>query len=110
MNSLSWAGPRFSRTADNVHYRSTRANNLDGPFCVTLDLFERPLHLRHLAACVEARQQNPGWGLKTLACQLGISNMTVKRALDCARRLEGERIEPYQELTQRPRRASRWQL
>ena len=78
-------------------------------FCVTLDLFDRPLHLRHLAACINVRQQNPGLGLKEIGRRLGISNMTVKRALECAGRCEGESMrDPYQELTQCPQRASRW--
>lgn len=80
-----------------------------GALGITLDLFERPLHLQHLVACVEARQQNPGLGLKEIGHRLGISNMTVKRALDCAGRLEGEPMrDPYQELTQCPQKASRW--
>ena len=49
---------------------------------VTLDLFEPPLHIRHLPACLQARQEHAEWSLKTIAAMLGINHMIVKRAFD----------------------------
>lgn len=78
---------------------------------VEVDLFDAPVHIRHLARCVAAKQDNPTWSLKKIATELALNLMTVKRALDYARRMAGAGLEtPYRELQARPSKASRWQL
>lgn len=76
---------------------------------VTLDLFEPPLHIRYLPACVGLRAEHPELSLKAVAATLGIHHMTVKRALDYQRRMEAEGVsDPYRDLHHRPDDASRW--
>jgi hypothetical protein len=75
----------------------------------TLDLFEPPLHIRHLEACLNARRAHPESSLKQLAACLEINHMVVKRAFDYARLMEREGLaEPYRELDECPKDASRW--
>ena len=75
----------------------------------SLDLFEPPLHIRYLDACVTAKQHNPKLSLKQIAALLGICHMTVKRALDYSRRMRSEGLnDPYRELYDPPQEASRW--
>jgi site-specific DNA recombinase len=76
---------------------------------VTLDLFEPPVHIQHLAACVAARQANPKSTLRTIARSLGINYMTVKRALAYYQLMQraGAR-DPYREIHEPPTKASRW--
>lgn len=79
------------------------------PVSVTLDLFDPPVHIKHLAACVQAKEANPKASLRTLAGMLGLNYMTVKRALNYARRMtEAGLANPYRELHERPQNASRW--
>jgi hypothetical protein len=78
-----------------------------------LDLFDPPLHFRHLADCVATRAKLRETGkkgsLQQIADELGINRMTVKRALDVARLMEKEGVrEPYRILREPPTRASRW--
>jgi DNA invertase Pin-like site-specific DNA recombinase len=76
---------------------------------LVVDLFDPPLHIRHLEACRTARQETPNASLKTIARRLKLNHMTVKRALDYGRRMQGYRIsEPYRELSEKPGNASRW--
>jgi site-specific DNA recombinase len=75
---------------------------------VILDLFEPPLHIRHLPQCVAAKQEHPHLSLKGIAQLLGINHMTVKRAFDYARRMQSLGMtNPYCDLVDRPN-ASRW--
>ena len=79
------------------------------PVSVSLDLFEPPVHIQHLAACVAARKANPNATLREIAAQLGINYMTVKRALSYARLMESEGVtDPYKEIHSKPECASRW--
>jgi site-specific DNA recombinase len=78
---------------------------------VTLDLFEPPLHIRHLHQCVAAKRADPRLSLKTLAGLLGLNHMTVKRAFDYARLMEQVgTVDPYREVLARPEDASRWRI
>jgi site-specific DNA recombinase len=80
-----------------------------GDVCVILDLFEPPVHIQHLRACVAERKANPTAGLRDIADRLAINYMTVKRALDYARRMEAAGTnDPYVEVKERPSRVSRW--
>lgn len=76
---------------------------------ITLDLFEPPLHIRHLRPCLAAREENPKLSLEGIAALLEINHMVVKRAFDYARLMEAQGTsEPYLELHARPENASRW--
>jgi site-specific DNA recombinase len=76
---------------------------------VTIDLFEPPIHILHMSRCLAAKAENPRLSLKRIATQLGINYMTVKRALDYARRMQAAGVtDPYRELIERPEIASRW--
>lgn len=83
--------------------------NVPPPISVALDLFQYPVHVEHLAACVSAKKATPDASLDTIADKLGINRMTVKRALAYARRMEESNLDnPYRELVQQPKQASRW--
>ena len=74
-----------------------------------LDLFEPPQHVAHLKACVAARREAPQPTLRDIARRLHINYMTVKRALDYARRMDRHGlVEPYRELRAQPEKAARW--
>lgn len=80
-----------------------------------IDLFEPPIHIRFLTACVEARKLAPGQkrplSYDKIARQLGINRMTVKRALALAGQMALEGLtEPYRELREPPLHASRWRI
>lgn len=76
---------------------------------VVLDLFDPPLHVKHLKTCVEATRQHPEWSLKRIAKELGINHMTVKRAFDYSRMMEERGLtDPYREVHEPPDNASRW--
>ncbi len=79
------------------------------PVSVTLDLFEPPVHIRYLDACLALRQAEPKISLKKIAVRLQINYMTVKRSFDFARKMENAgATDPYQEVLERPLHASRW--
>jgi DNA invertase Pin-like site-specific DNA recombinase len=79
------------------------------PIDGVLDLFRKPEHILHLSACVGAKQCNPGASYRTIAAQLGIGYMTVKRAFHYANRMVAAGVsDPYVELHERPAVASRW--
>jgi flagellar biosynthesis/type III secretory pathway chaperone len=76
---------------------------------IILDLFEPPLHVRHLNRVVAAKWDTPKASLRVLAVRLGLNYMTVKRALGYDRLMrEAGLTAPYREVRDRPRRASRW--
>lgn len=76
---------------------------------VDVDLFEPPVHVRHLDRVVQAKEQHPSASLRALATQLGLNYMTVKRSLAYARLMRESGLEtPYRELVQQPELASRW--
>jgi hypothetical protein len=78
---------------------------------VRIDLFDPPLHIGHMSACVATKAEAPKLSLKKLAAKLGINYMTVKRALDYSRRMAAAGMsEPYRVLHERPKTASRWHL
>ncbi len=75
----------------------------------TLDMFEPPVHIRAIPACVAARQTDPKLSLDKIAAQTGYNRMIVKRALAYARLMAAEGLsEPYRELTECPTSAPRW--
>ncbi len=86
----------------------------DGPLVVDqvpfeLDLFEPPTFIRHLPACVAAKEAHPQLSLKGIAVSLGINHMTVKRAFDYARLMARMGTgAPYREVSTCPAEASRW--
>ena len=55
---------------------------------IALSLFELPVHIAHLPACLATKAAHPEWSLKKIASNLGINHMTVKRAFDYARRMQ----------------------
>jgi hypothetical protein len=86
------------------------ANDGSAPqLCVTLDFFEPPVHIRAIAACRQARLDNPISSQRKIAASLGLNAMTVKRAFDYLGRIESAGLsDPYRELDAPPERASRW--
>lgn len=75
----------------------------------SIDLFELPLYIRHMAACLAEKAEDPRLSLKQIAARLGISYMTVKRSVDYARCMKQQGWEePYKELKARPKSAPRW--
>ena len=81
----------------------------DGDVTGTIDLFDPPLYIRAIAACVAAKQADPTMGVKRIAARTGITQMVVAQALACAERMTAEGLsEPYRELTEPPASASRW--
>jgi hypothetical protein len=101
---------RFSPSA----IKAGRSGQSDEPFAVDevlleLDLFEPPTFIRHLPACLAAKEAHPQLSLKGIAAQLGINHMTVKRAFDYARLMArmGTSV-PYREISSCPAEASRW--
>ncbi|OWK34231.1 recombinase family protein [Fimbriiglobus ruber] len=75
----------------------------------TLDLFQPPVHVRHLPACLAAKAARPDASLNEIAAELDINRMTVKRAYAYARLMAAEGLtDPYRELKVRPAVASRW--
>ena len=80
-----------------------------GDIEVTLDLFDPPVHIKHMAACLSEKAKTPRASLKKIAKALQINHMTVKRAFDYARRMQREGLqEPYRVLQTKPANASRW--
>jgi hypothetical protein len=76
---------------------------------VTLDLFEPPRHIAAIPDCLLVRASHSGWSLAKIASHLKLNRMTVKRAIDYARRMKREGLDtPYRELIQPPGQASRW--
>jgi DNA invertase Pin-like site-specific DNA recombinase len=76
---------------------------------VKIDLFNPPLHIGHMPACLAAKAEAPKLSLKKLATKLGINYTTVKRALDYSQRMAAAGMsEPYRLLEVRPEAASRW--
>ena len=97
---------RLDNLADST---DSSCSGRSAPFEVSLDLFEPPLHIRHLPACVARRQQSPRLSLKQIAAEVGVSHMTVKRAMDYRRLMDREGLtEPYRVLREKPQHASRW--
>jgi hypothetical protein len=77
------------------------------------DLFESPVHIKHLNAVVQLRAEklhrNQKASLDILARALGINRMTVKRALGYQRLMEAQGLtEPYRVLMEAPKNAARW--
>ncbi|HSZ59740.1 MAG TPA: recombinase family protein [Tepidisphaeraceae bacterium] len=84
---------------------------LDPP--VAVDVFEPPVHIRHLPALLEKKAallaQHKKASLSVLAAELKINRMTVKRALGYWKLMQAEGLtEPYRVLTAAPLNASRW--
>jgi len=87
----------------------TAPGELPQEHSITLDLFEPPQHLKHLAACVAIKQAQPKASLNVIAAQLGINRMTVKRALAYHRLMQEAGVtDPFRELQDKPPKASRW--
>jgi hypothetical protein len=79
----------------------------DVPFEV--DLFDPPTFIRHLPACLAAKEAHPQLSLKGIAALIGVNHMTVKRAFDYARLMARMGASaPYREIASRPAEASRW--
>jgi hypothetical protein len=80
-----------------------------GDLEVAVNLFDPPLHVRHLEQCVAEKAAHPQLSLKQIGGRLGLNVMVVKRALDYARRMKAVgTTDPYQEVTARPANAARW--
>jgi site-specific DNA recombinase len=80
-----------------------------GDLQVALNLFDPPLHVRHVERCVAEKTAQPQLSLKQIGVRLGLNVMTVKRALDYARRMKDVgTTDPYQEVTASPTNAARW--
>jgi site-specific DNA recombinase len=76
---------------------------------VELDVFEPPLHIKYLDACVAAKHANPDATLTMIADQLGVTLMTVNRVFAYHRLMQKQGVtDPYRVLTERPEHASRW--
>jgi hypothetical protein len=77
----------------------------------TVDLFDPPLHIRAIAACLAAKEADPKMGIKRIAKRTGFGRMVVTMALRCAKRMKEEGLsEPYRELTEPPTSVARWRL
>jgi hypothetical protein len=88
-----------------------RANmqNYDELTEIVVDLFEWPVPVRIMAEAVRLRSQTPQPTLKQIGAQLGVSYMSVKRALGYARLMQELGVtEPFRELYEKPEKASRW--
>jgi DNA invertase Pin-like site-specific DNA recombinase len=76
---------------------------------IVLDFFKTPEHIENVPPCRSYKAEHPHHSLKRVAAAVGIGPMTVKRAMDYARRMEREGLsEPYRELHEAPEEASRW--
>ena len=88
---------------------ATRCVEASKPSDVVLDLFNPPLHIRHLASCLELRDQQPEKSPEEIGRMLSVSGMTVRRAFAYSRHMQQEGVSvAYRELTERPPGASRW--
>ena len=89
--------------------KKNEGQSADGELSITIDLFDPPVHIAHLQRCLAAKEGHPKMSLKAIAALLGINHMTVKRAFDYARHMEGVGTsEPYREVHTAPSAASRW--
>lgn len=80
---------------------------------VVIDLFDPPLHIKHLVAVTalkaEKAQAKQKHSLEILARELKIGRMTVKRALTYQKLMTAAGLnEPYRVLSAAPAAASRW--
>jgi hypothetical protein len=83
--------------------------NYDDLSELVVDLFKAPLHIRIMSEAVRLRGEVPPQTLKQIGAQLGVSYMTVKRALGYARLMaQMGATEPFRELLEKPTNASRW--
>ncbi len=74
-----------------------------------LDLFDPPVHIKHMRACFEEKRTDPKVPLRTIAAKLGINYMTVKRALAYHRlMMEAGLTNPYREVQDRSEAVARW--
>jgi hypothetical protein len=64
------------------------AENLEGLECLSVDLFQHPVHFEHMAEAVRLRSQTPRPTLRQIGELLGTSYMTVKRALALDKQME----------------------
>lgn len=80
-----------------------------GDVPMVVNLFDPPVHIAAVPSCVTLKRAEPKLTLDKIGNRLKLNRMTVKRALDYARRMEAEGLEdPYRELTECPAEASRW--
>jgi hypothetical protein len=80
---------------------------------IVVDLFDPPLHIKHLAAVVKLEEQKrhakKKHSLDILARELNIGRMTVRRALAYRKLMVAASLdEPYRVLSAAPVMASRW--
>ena len=74
-----------------------------------LDLFEPPVHIKHLSACLEFDRVNPDQSFTRIAEALHLPHLTVKRVFAYARLMKERGVAtPYVELRSPPAHASRW--
>jgi hypothetical protein len=75
----------------------------------TIDLFEEPVHIRHLPIILDAKRVQPKASYDAIARKLSINRMTVKRALAYHRLMEEKGVStPYLVLQSRPENVARW--
>lgn len=102
--------PRAVVTLDHHKLSPDGDGLLREPWCVALDLFDAPLHIRFATRCADVKRVHVDWSYEQLANHLHINRMTVKRALDYSRCMDQRGLhDPYYELQAAPDRASRWQ-
>lgn len=100
---------RFSARMEMLAAPETESATDTAPRAFTLLLFDPPEPVRVLSQCLAALREHPERSQRRLAQQLQLHPMTVKRALDYARRMTiAGATEPYRLVTDAPAGASRW--
>jgi DNA invertase Pin-like site-specific DNA recombinase len=73
----------------------------------TIDLFDRPLHMRYVRECSELSAS--GWNVERIASAVGIPTNAVYRNLAYGRLMQQHGVrDDHRELTEPPTEASRW--
>jgi hypothetical protein len=105
------SGEIYPRAKFSFRDCSAREEGDDAQDCVevTADLFDLPVRLALLPEIVRLRLQTPRPTLKEIGIAVGTSYMSVKRALDAARKMEARGLtQPLVELTDKPAYVPRW--
>lgn len=93
--------PQAKLTLSNAAW--TRSGEEPVSVHAVLDLFDPPVHIRHLPECVRAKNQSPDDSVHALSEKLGLNQNTVYRALRYAEMMKDQGMQtPYRELKTRP--------